>query len=213
MYKKIFNIKRILSKIRSIESLQYASIDSPAVFFERKHKKFNKETAVDLGCGNAPQNPMNCKKVIGIDIHNPQHREDIVTRDLFFEHLPFESGSVDVVTAHDFIEHIPRYNQGKNGETRFPFVLIMDEVFRVLRPGGYFYSRTPAFPKPQVFQDPTHVNILTEETFPKYFCSHQWGGLVNKPWGSYYEFKGDFELVDQKWCHHWLLTLLHKPEI
>ena len=133
--------------------------------------------ALDLGCGDSPQNPFNCKQVHGLDIRNPLSRDDVIITDLFNDSLPFVSETVDAITAHDFIEHMPRYNQGKNnGETRFPFVLLMDDIFRVLKPGGLFYSRTPAFPKPQVFQDPTHVNIITEETFPKYFCSHRWGG-------------------------------------
>jgi len=87
----------------------------------------------------------------------------------------------------------------------------MDEIFRVLEPGGYFFSRTPAYPAPQVFQDPTHINIITEDTFPKYFCKHWHDGALQNPWGEYYGFTGAFEVVQQNWCHHWLLTLLRKP--
>ena len=46
----------------------------------------------------------------------------------------------------------------------------MNEIYRVIEPDGYFLHFSP-YPAKQSFQDPTHVNIITEETFPDYFCS------------------------------------------
>lgn len=91
----------------------------------------------------------------------------------------------------------------RHKQLRFPFISLMSEVCRVLKPGGMFFSPTPAFPSPLAFQDPTHVNVITEETLPKYFS----GPL----WASGYGFEGQFDLVKQVWNGGHLLTLLAKP--
>lgn len=68
---------------------------------------------------------------------------------------------------------------------------LMDEVWRVLKPGGLFYAVTPAFPSPEAFQDPTHVNIITDKTH-EYFCGED-------AYGRNYGFKGTFEPVRVRW--------------
>ena len=193
-------------------NLKYKMIQSVEVFLENNKNHLNMKLAVDLGCGDMPQNLFNCKEILGLDIRNPLAAKNIKTIDLFNEFLPMRSESVSVITALDFIEHVPRYSQIDN-KTRFPFIILMNEIYRSLEPGGIFFSRTPAYPAPQVFQDPTHINVITEETFPKYFCRHWQDGTLSEPWGRYYGYTGIFEVVDQKWCHHWLLTLLRKPLI
>jgi SAM-dependent methyltransferase len=47
---------------------------------------------------------------------------------------------------------------------------LMNELHRVLKKNGLFQIRTPLYPHPQAFQDPTHVRCFTGETF-KYFHS------------------------------------------
>ena len=70
----------------------------------------------------------------------------------------------------------------------------MNEVHRVLKPEGMFLHSTPAFPSKEVFQDPTHVNIITEDTMPYYFCEpHNWAKKLG------YGFNGSFELIEQRW--------------
>ena len=51
----------------------------------------------------------------------------------------------------------------------------------MLEPGGRFYAVTPAFPHPEAFADPTHVNIITETTH-EYFCGE-------RPLGHMYGFE------------------------
>jgi hypothetical protein len=80
----------------------------------------------------------------------------------------------------------------------------MDEIHRILRPGGIFYHRTPAFPFKEAFQDPTHVNIITEDTFPLYFCSNG----DKDAWASIYGFAGSFTLVEQAWIGQSLLGIM-----
>lgn len=63
--------------------------------------------------------------------------------------LPFNDGSVDEVRAVDFLEHIP---VGK-------VVPLIEEIYRVLKPGGMFISITPSTDGRGAFQDPTHVSF------------------------------------------------------
>jgi len=143
----------------------------------------------DLGCGLKPRNPFNADELFGIDIR-PNENQDIKVADLAIEAIPFPDDHFDYVSAYDFIEHIPRviYNPNR----RFSFIELMNEIYRVLKMGGTFASFTPAFPKEAAFVDPTHVNIITENTFPLYFDN-------KNRWGKDYGFIGSFEIVDQKW--------------
>jgi SAM-dependent methyltransferase len=117
------------------------------------------------------------------------------------EPIPYEDNFFEYVSAHDFLEHIPRvvYVPGR----RNAFVELMNEVYRVLKVGGMFLSLTPAYPHAAAFQDPTHVNIITEETFPLYFDD------VNR-WAAGYGFKGAFRIRIQEWRGVHLLTVMQK---
>lgn len=146
---------------------------------------------LDLGCGANPKNPHNCDEIYGIDFKSDKEK-NILSADLSVEKIPFGDNFFDIVTAFDFIEHIPRviYMPTK----RFCFVELMNEIYRVLKPGGEFLSFTPAYPALEVFSDPTHVNVITEITFPSYFSGSCTASL--------YGFKGNFEIISQNW-HDW----------
>ena len=165
-------------------------------------------TTLDLGCGTHPRNPFDAAHVFGVDIR--PLGGNIRAANLSLDAIPYEADSFDFVTAHDFIEHVPRVlcifdPAAQRNETIFPFVRLMSEVWRVLKPGGRFYSRTPAFPHAAAFQDPTHVNIITEETFPLYFNDHY-------PVANIYGFVGGFKTVEQRWDGAHLCTTLTKGD-
>lgn len=151
--------------------------------------------ALDLGCGDNPQNPFGATHLFGIDSTRTAKREDSIvevkTADLATAPIPYPDAFFDYVTAFDFLEHVPRLIY-LDAKSKTPFVDLLSEVYRVLKPGGIFYSLTPAYPSPKAFQDPTHVNIITEDTFPKYFCG-------DFPWARAYGFKGTFTLLLQEW--------------
>jgi SAM-dependent methyltransferase len=160
-------------------------------------------TTLDLGCGPTPKNPFQAEQIYGVDIR-ADLGENIRTADLAIEPIPFADEFFDFVTAHDFIEHIPRlaYVPAR----RNCFVELMNEIYRILKPSGIFLSFTPAYPNAAAFRDPTHVNIITEETFPLYFdWQHRWARA--------YGFNGAFVIEQQTWHGPYLQSTLRKVEI
>ena len=108
---------------------------------------------------------------------------------LVCEPIPFVDSYFNSVSAFDVIEHIPR--QSVDHERKIivnPFVELMNEIHRVLQPNGLFYASTPAFPSPEAFQDPTHVNIIIEGTH-QYFCGEN---AAAKRYG----FTGQFKVIE-----------------
>lgn len=159
--------------------------------------------SLDLGCGATPKNPYNAEEVFGIDLReSPDSRIKIA--DLTIETIPFDDCTFDFVTAFDFVEHIPRVLYLP--KRRNPFIELMNEVYRVLKPNGTFLSLTPAYPSAAAFIDPTHVNIIAEGTFPLYFGDSD----SSSPWGIIYGFKGAFHLVSERWQGPHLLTVMQK---
>ena len=66
----------------------------------------------------------------------------------------------------------------------------MNEVWRTLKPNGYFLSHTPVYPYSAIFGDPTHVSVVTHETFTAYFDDVSRNAEM-------YGFKGSFKVVSQ----------------
>ena len=162
--------------------------------------------ALDLGCGLMPQNIFQAKEIFGVDICDSEDRR-VIKINLIFDKLPFEDNSLDVVTAFDFLEHIPRITNTNNA-SRLSFVELMNEIHRVLKPSGIFLSKTPTYPSPLAFKDPTHVNIITESTLKDYFCFNS--DAINSKCGAYmYGFSGKFVHLKTKWLlGHWTVSLL-----
>lgn len=146
---------------------------------------------LDLGCGLNPRNPYGREKLYGIDIRDDARvfleTKNIVltTANLALEKIPYENDFFDSISATDFIEHIPRQLYiDRTSEFRYPFIDLMNEIWRVLVPGGRFLAITPAYPSPFAFVDPTHVNFISALTH-EYFCGQN-------PSGRAYGFNGKF---------------------
>lgn len=158
---------------------------------------------LDLGCGAVPKNPFNADEVYGIDVRDDLEL-NIKRADLVVDPIPFPDEYFEYVTAHDFLEHIPRLIYAPN--RRNAFVDVMSEVWRVLKVGGHFLSFTPAYPHPEAFRDPTHVNIITDQTFLAYFDTEY-------RWAVPYGFKGAFHIISQEWRGPHLMSILRKAEL
>jgi hypothetical protein len=79
----------------------------------------------------------------------------------------------------------------------------MNEIWRALKPNGYFLSYTPIYPYSEAFRDPTHVNILTHETMSLYFDD-------KNQFAKMYGFKGSFIVVGQYINEPHLICILQK---
>ena len=146
---------------------------------------------LDLGCGEIPRNPYSRSNVCGVDVRPlaTQGSFEYKVANLFLDPIPYDDNSFGSVSAYDFIEHVPRLLSTNDGlGTTFPFIRLMNEIWRVLAPGGRFYALTPAYPSAEAFTDPTHINIITEQTHT-YFCG-------DEPLGRMYGFQGSFRAVD-----------------
>ena len=158
---------------------------------------------LDLGCGPQPKNPFNADDVYGVDVVGSDDNR-IKVADLVIEPIPFDDNMFDYVTAYDLIEHIPRLLYCP--KRRHPFIELISEVYRVLKVGGIFFSHTPAYPHPSAFFDPTHVNYITAETFPFYFCNP-------KARAKMYGFKGLFDLLKQEHNGPQMVTIMRKVDM
>ena len=101
--------------------------------------------ALDLGAGHGKPNGY-----LGVD-RRPGERVDIVCH--LPARLPMKDDSVGVIRAVDFLEHV----QDK--------VALINELYRVLAPGGLLLSQTPSADGRGAFQDPTHVAFYNEHSF------------------------------------------------
>lgn len=101
--------------------------------------------ALDLGAAhNRPPG------YLGVDQH-PGEDVDIVAT--LPAPLDLEDGSVGVIRAFDFLEHVA----DKVG--------LVNELYRLLAPGGILLSMTPSTDGRGAFQDPTHVAFYNENSF------------------------------------------------
>ena len=164
---------------------------------------------LDIGCNSNPRNPFNATKLYGVDIidletnHFNYHKCNLI-----YDVLPFSDSSFESVSAYDFLQIVPR-NAIINGTGVFPFIHVMNEIYRVLKPGGIFYAITPGYPRNEAFVDPTSVNFITKKTHT-YFLSPKYKARM-------YGFQGKFKIVRKvKWIKltqetrsdRWLIKVL-----
>jgi SAM-dependent methyltransferase len=152
---------------------------------------------VDLGCG------FRKKGNVGIDLTAEGTQADLICR-LGFEPIPLDDESVDTIFCRDFLEHIPKaYFSERENKLRYPAINLMNEIWRVLKPGGTFTSFTPCYPAPEVHQDPTHLSVWTKESM-QYFCGKY-------PVAARYGVHAKFELVENRLDGFYLHAILRKP--
>lgn len=104
---------------------------------------------LDLGCGSRKRPGfigLDRTTVPGVDL----------TWNLELLPLPFRAGSFDVVFASHLLEHVTDLNR------------MLEEVARVLKPGGLLQITVPWAGDLRAFQDPTHVRFFTLRSF-EYF--------------------------------------------
>lgn len=113
--------------------------------------------ALDLGAAHHKQ-----PGYLGLDRHEGTG-VDIVAD--VSEGIPRPDGSVGVIRAVDFLEHVPDK------------VALFNELYRVLAHGGLLLTMTPSTDGRGAHQDPRHVAFYNENSF-WYFTERQYSALV-----------------------------------
>lgn len=152
--------------------------------------------SVDVGCGRFPRNPLNAAHVVGVDLFPDPPFE--CSSSVSYQQLergrplPFDDNSVEVVTAFDVLEHLPRWDI-IDGHATNTFIDFMQDSWRILKDGGWFVALTPCFPSESAFVDPTHVNPIAPGTV-NYFAGPSFAQ------GLGYGYTGSYEIVVSDWA-------------
>jgi len=101
---------------------------------------------LDVGCGKNKS-----AGAVGID-KSVNSSADIVW-DLECFPWPIESASFDVVICKHVLEHLR------------DVVMVIEEIYRILKPGGSLIIEIPHFSHPDAFRDPTHIHFFTYFSF------------------------------------------------
>lgn len=123
---------------------------------------------LDIGGGGNPQQGfvnMDYRDLPGVDIvHNWDNRP-----------WPLPDESVLVAVASHVVEHV----NPANGN----FIQWMDEVWRILKPGGEFAIAVPHGRSSGYLQDPTHCNPCNQDTWYYFTPGHPYYNIYKpKPW-------------------------------
>lgn len=108
--------------------------------FEKRGKLTTMNTVIiNLGCGKS-----RIPNSIGVDRVKIDNHVDIV-HDLNNTPYPFENDSVDEVHFYHVLEHLHDH------------IKKLEEIYRILKPGGILHMRVPHFSSMGAFTDITHV--------------------------------------------------------
>jgi len=137
---------------------------------------------LDIGSGEAPQ-----EGFVTMDIR-PLRGVDIVHDAQVFPYPIPDNSCVQILLSHLW-EHIePKYR-----------IDLINELWRIMQPGGQLLISTPYAGSMGANQDPTHYPCPNEATFtyfdPKY---HLWGIYQPKPWklrSNVYSLVGNLEVI------------------
>jgi SAM-dependent methyltransferase len=115
----------------------------------------------DLGCGASP-----AEGYLGVDLSGADVNCNISAG------LPFTDNSVGIIRAYDFLEHIPHCVDSRCTHEFGCTVAVMNEIYRVLVPGGWLLTATPSTDGRGAFQDPTHCSFWNSNSW-WYFTREQ----------------------------------------
>jgi len=101
---------------------------------------------VDLGCGQrkvAGATGTDIRRLPGVD----------VVHDLTRPPYPFATSCAEEVHLNHVLEHLTNP------------IAVLEEIWRISKPGGMVHIRVPHYSGPYAWKDPTHVRCFTTESF------------------------------------------------
>lgn len=142
--------------------------------WEKLNRSFFGERKLNLGCANNHEPGW-----LNLDL-NPAVHPDVV-HDLESLPLPFLDASFDTVLGSHVFEHIRN------------FVPLVEDIYRILAPGGYLIGITPYGSSDNAWDNPHHVRCFTETTW-QYFDQELYKG-DHAGNGATEGYKGDLKLI------------------
>jgi glycosyltransferase involved in cell wall biosynthesis len=136
-----------------------------------------KRMKLNLGCCDAP-----VPGFVNVDVVAGKGVDQVV--DLRAQ-WPWEENSIEYIRAWDIIEHLPDKIQ------------TMNEMYRVLVPGGSAEIAIPTTDGPGAFQDPTHVSFWNRRSFLYYEAGNPYRERFAQHYGIRAKFRGVWERTDQ----------------
>lgn len=137
---------------------------------------------LDIGCGDNRQPNfvgMDKRRLKGVDI----------VWDVQKVPYPIPAGSCFQVLMSHLWEHIEPKNRMK----------VMDEIWRIIKPGGQLLLAAPYATSIGAFQDPTHYPCPNEATFTYFDPQYPLYGIYKpKPWKlvrNNYQLNGNVEII------------------
>lgn len=112
-----------------------------------KKVKVTEPLHLDLGSGQNTR-----EGFTGVDIMKGAD----VELDLYKTPWPWKDNSVESINCSHFIEHVPS------------LIDFMNECHRILKPGGQMVVIAPYYSSVRCWQDPTHKNAISENSFLYY---------------------------------------------
>lgn len=134
---------------------------------------------IDLGCGKNKR-----EGFFGVDM-SPDVKPDLVWN-LEEYPYPFEDGQIEEIHCSHTIEHL---------QELMPF---MNECHRILKQGGIMSVVAPYYTSVRCWQDPTHIQPISEHTFLYY--NKQWretNGLDHYPITADFDFGYQFAFTPE----------------
>lgn len=144
------------------------------------------ELKLDLACGDNKRDGF-----FGIDISKTDSVDYVMDLQQF--PWPIESESAEEVNCSHYIEHIPHSNYKndikkcieksntfeefkenliENLDEKDGFIKFINEVYRILKPGGKVKLVAPYYTSMRAYGDPTHVRFIGDSTF--WYLNKKW---------------------------------------
>ncbi len=95
-----------------------------------------------------------------------------VVHDIFTLPWPFKDGEFDALYAAHILEHVPH---SLPGVTKDGFVAILEEMWRILKPGGLLQIRVPHYLGDYAIHDPTHTRLVHPRNFDYFSPDTEYG--------------------------------------
>jgi len=137
-------------------------------------KSGGKGMKLNLGCCDAPM-----PGFVNVDLVNGSGVDEVAD---LRRPWPWADSSIDYIRAWDIVEHLPDK------------ILTMNEMYRVLTPGGSAEISVPTTDGPGAFQDPTHVSFWNRRSFLYYEAANPY----RERFAAHYGIQARFKTVSER---------------